>query len=183
MQTKLIVSVLTASLFATSFAYAGPHGGSLKEYDTDGNGVVTSVEYIAGRTTDFNSADVDKNTNLSLAEFLNLESTLQTRHIASAFASIDTDANSVISLAEFTANTSGTSSTYLTNVFNLADKNTDAGLSLAEFTELQGKSANNGIWEFARLDTNADQALTLDEFTVVPNQNHMPPNAGKGGKH
>lgn len=183
MKTKLIVLTLaTTSLLATSFAFAGPHGGGLKEYDTDGNGFVTSAEFIAGRTADFNNADADKNGSLSLAELLNLETTLQTRRIATAFANVDTDANSIISLAEFTANTLGTSSTYLNNVFNLADKNTDAGLSLAEFTDLQGKEANNGIWEFARLDTNADKALSLDEFTALPTPNQMLPNGGKGGK-
>lgn len=183
MKTNTTLSIFTAGVLLSVSSLALAHAGA-KEYDTDGNGVVTSEEFVAGRTADFNTADADTSASLSLAEFLNLENTLQTRRVAAAFAAVDTNTDSAISLAEFSATATGTSATYLTNVFNLADGNADAGLSLAEFTALQNKGSNSGVWEFARLDSSADKLVSLAEFTAVP----AAPTAGnaavngKGGK-
>lgn len=189
MKTNTTLSLLVASVLLSTSSLVLAHGqGGAAEYDTDGNGVVTAAEMLAGRTADFNTADVDSSTTLTLAEFLNLENTLQTRHIAAAFAKVDTNADSMISVAEFTAGATTTSATYLTNVFNLADKNADAGLSLPEFTELQSKGSNSGIWEFARMDSNSDKLVSLTEFTAMPTapaagtNPPAPPMDGKGGR-
>lgn len=186
MKTNTTLSLFTAGVLLSVSSLALAHAGA-KEYDTDGNGVVTSEEFVAGRTADFNTADADTSGGLSLAEFVNLENTLQTRRVAAAFASVDANTDSAISLAEFTATATGTSATYLTNVFNLADGNADAGLSLEEFTALQNKGSNSGVWEFARLDSSADKLVSLAEFTAVPTapaNGGTPPagDAGMGGK-
>lgn len=183
MQTNTTLSLLVASVLLSTSSLVLAHAGS-PEYDADGNGTVTAAEILAGRTADFTAADADTSGGLTLAEFLNLENTIQTRRIAAAFAKVDTNTDSVISATEFNATATGTSATYLTNVFNLADKNTDAGLSLAEFTELQSKGSNSGIWEFARLDSSADKSVSLTEFTVMPTAPAAgtPPMDGKGGK-
>jgi hypothetical protein len=186
MKTNTTLSLLVASVLLSTSSLVLAHGqGGAAEYDTDGNGVVTAAEMLAGRTADFNTADADTSTTLTLAEFLNLENTVQTRRIAAAFAKVDTNTDSVISVAEFTASANATSATYLTNVFNLADKNADAGLSLTEFTELQSKGSNSGIWEFARMDSNSDKLVSLTEFTVMPTApavGTQPMDGGKGGR-
>ncbi|QLQ33917.1 MAG: hypothetical protein HZT40_22415 [Candidatus Thiothrix singaporensis] len=179
--TSLSLFTAGALLSASFLAYAHNGGAPASEYDANGDGVVTAAEILAVKTADFTAADVDNSGALSLAEYLNLENTLQTRRIAAAFAKMDVDLDSNITLAEFTASAPANTAAYLTNVFKLADKNADAGVSLAEFTELQSKGANGGVWEFARLDASADQLLSLDEYTAVPAQ-PTAPTASAGGE-
>lgn len=157
--------------------HAGLYGKSsafLAIYDTDGNGTVTTAEVTAVRTADFNTADVNSSSTLSLAEYQNLEATTQTREINAMFAVLDTDANSSLTLAELSVNTTAT--TTVTNAFALADTNSDSALSLAEFTVLQGYKTGS-IWGFASLDTDASKTLTLAEFLAGRVAGHG------GGKH
>ena len=165
-----LLSVSSAS-FAKGGDASGLHAGLYGKssvftaiYDTDGDGTVTTAEVTAVRTTDFNTADVDASTTLSLAEFQNLETTLQTREIAAMFAALDTDTSSTLSQAEFTANTTAT--TAATNAFALADANSDSALSLAEFTTLQAHKTGS-IWEFAKRDTDASKTLSLSEYLAT----------------
>ena len=182
MNNKLTLTCLVSAMLVTMAATASAGTKALSEYDTNGDGTVTSAEITAVKTADFNTADVDTSGSLTLAEYLNLEATVQTRRISTAFKSLDTDSSSGISLTEFTTSTSGTTATYLNNVFKLADKDADSALSLAEFTELQSKGANSGIWEFARMDTTVDQLLSLAEYTAVPTAPTGNDKGGKGGK-
>ncbi|MEZ5452577.1 MAG: hypothetical protein R3E93_07090 [Thiothrix sp.] len=178
----ITLSILTAGLLSTSAIAFAHQGGMGSEYDTDGDGTVTAAEILAVKTADFNAADADASQSLSLAEFINLENTVQTRRIAAAFASVDVDSDSNITLAEFSASAPANAATYLGNAFILADKNGDSGISLTEFTELQSKGSNSGIWEFARMDTSVDQALSLDEFTAVPTAPVGSAGGDRGGK-
>ncbi len=182
MNNKLTLTCLASAMLVAVATTASAGTKALSEYDTNGDGVVTSAEITAVKTADFNTADVDTSGSLTLAEYLNLESTVQTRRISTAFKNLDTDSSSGISLAEFTASTTSTTTTYLTNVFKLADKDADSALSLTEFTELQSKGASSGVWEFARMDTTVDQLLSLAEYTAVPAAPSGTDKGGKGGK-
>ena len=190
MKTNTTLSLFSAALLLSASSLALAHGGVMAEYDADGNGTVTAEEILAGKTADFNAANTNANDDLTLAEFIGLENIIQTRHVNAAFAKINTDTTSGITLTEFTATAAGTAANYLTNVFNLSDKDANTELSVAEFTDLQSKGSNSGMWEFARLDTDANKLVSLAEFTAVPATPTVPANpgmgggkGGKGGKH
>lgn len=183
-QTASIVLLGTLlSISSASFAKGGNHGGNptgvsgkssvfTAIYDTDGNGTVTTAEVTAVRTADFNTADADTSSTLSLAEYQALETTTQAREIKAMFTILDTDVSSSLSLSEFSANTNST--TAVSNAFTLADGDSNSALNLAEFTALQGYKTGS-IWGFAGLDTDASKTLTLTEFLAG--------RAGVGGKH
>ena len=184
MNNKTLSTLIAGTLLSVSgFAFADDH---LSQYDTNGDGVVTSDEILAAKTTEFTDADTNGDDALSLAEFQNLQNSLQTSRIESAFDNLDADDDSSITLAELTASASTSASTYLTNVFTLADSNADLTISLTEFTNLQSKGSESNIWEFARLDSNLDQSITLDEYTAQPTRHSGDGNTGgkkgKGGR-
>lgn len=178
---KLSLTIASTLLAMSSTAFGG---NRLSDYDTNGDGTVTTAEIVAVKTADFNTADADSSADLTLAEFLNIENTIQTRRIATAFTALDTDLDSNITLAEFTASASTeTAVSYRTNVFTLADANGDLGLSLTEFTELKRKGQRSGIWSFARKDSNYDQLLTLAEYTATTSVNTRSGRHGGGRRH
>lgn len=176
MKTKTILSLFAATtLLSFSTMSLADHQNSA--FDTDGDGVVSSEEALAAKTSYFEAADVDDSANLTLAEFVNMQSSMQADKISAAFTEADTDSSSGISLAEFTVNISTDNEdkvSQMGNIFTLADANGDSELSLAEVTDLKA-SGNNGVMAFAKMDADYDQLLTLEEVTATSTR------ASKGG--
>lgn len=180
MNTKYTLSTLTAAtLFAFSSLSYADHGLS-SIYDTDGDGTVTTEEVTAVRTADHTAADTDSTDGLSLAEFTTMQANIRTRYITAAFDKLNTSGDDSLSLEEFTASSTNTTRiAQLTNIFNLADTDANTSLNLAEFTALKagGKSP---IMQFARLDTDASQQVTLEEYLAVASRGGK--RHGKGGR-
>lgn len=182
MKTNTILSLFAATaLLSFSTLSMAKHQNSV--FDTDGDGTTTTAEITAAKTTYFNTADVDDSATLTLAEFANMQTAMKADTLSAAFTSADTDLSSSISLAEFTVNdTNADKVSYKTNVFTLADANSDAALSLTEYTDLRSKGSNSGIMGFARLDTDYDQLLTLEEVTVVTRHGSKGGSRQSGGR-
>lgn len=189
MNIKLAISAVVLGTFLaapiTSFAkggHGGGHGGALTAdlygkssvytaiYDTNGDGTVTTAEVTAVRTADYNKANTNTADDLTLAEFQNLQSTVQARHIAAVFASLDTDTSSTLTLAELVG--SSTATTAINTAFALADADSNSLLSVTEFTNLQSKGTNSGIWDFARLDTDGSKTVSLTEYLAASARHH-----------
>ncbi len=163
MKKRLLSIFITAGLLATTSHVSAERG----KYGFHNNkDRTTSEERLAEKTEAFTAADTDSNDNLSLAEFQAMHDTRIAERIAETITELDTDSSTTISQEEFTAQASEYASTYFGNAFTLADSDGDGVLSSAEFTSLMTPANKSVVWKFARKDSDANQSITLEEFTA-----------------
>lgn len=155
----------------------------LSQYDTDGNGIISLTEMLAAKTAAFNSGDTSGDSFLSWDEFVALHASQHAQKIEDHYNSIDTDSSGSVTLAEFTATYTSATTTQASNAFNLIAGD-DSALSLAEFTDLMGTHNSKNVWRFVSMDTDADNQLSLDEYTATASTYGYGYGRGRGkGRH
>jgi len=178
---RLVLSTLVASFALStslnvqadhSFTGAGMHHAGLStwlaEYDSDGNGMISLAEMSAAKTASFNEGDSNSDSFLSWDEFVTLQANQHTKKIEAHYNSIDTDNSGSVTLTEFNATYPRATTTQANNAFSLIAGD-DSTLSLAEFTDLMGAVNHKKVWRFVMMDSDADNQLSLDEYTATAN--------------
>jgi Ca2+-binding EF-hand superfamily protein len=97
MKLSITIALVTGLAAATpAFAFGGPWGRpTFGDLDTDGNGVISSEEFVAPAVDRFNKLDTDGDGVLSSAEF--------TAPLAEHFKEIDTNGDGVLTQDELQA--------------------------------------------------------------------------------
>lgn len=116
MRTALISGLVLPLLLAGSAAIAAPHGRAdfVKDYDLDGDGVVSEAEFKTERDRRFKDTDANRDGVLSEAEYVSeyerrldkqLKATKerQMKQAHGRFGALDTDANKRMSVEEYVA--------------------------------------------------------------------------------
>lgn len=140
----------------------------LLKYDTNGDGIVSRDEIIAGKTEEFN-AFKGEDEFLSWDEFKALLDSKTAERLAAIYDVMNSDAETSpeVTAEEFAAAFADRSATQSATVFALAAGD-DNSLSMEEWTALHSADLGKQMWMFAKLDTDGDQQLTVDEYVATP---------------
>jgi Ca2+-binding EF-hand superfamily protein len=138
--------------------------------DANKDGTLSTTEFTAVRTTQFKTIDTDASGYVNWTEFKAAKEAKVTERQKAMFALLDTDSSGTISQTELTAKLPSQAVAQVGTVFKILDIDGDGGLNLAELGSLQpvGGAAMSYVWQFAALDTDSDQKISLAEFTVLP---------------
>jgi len=193
----LSAAVLGLCLCAPAFADCGMTAldeqskltQDLLQYDTNGDGIITLSELVAGKTAEFTKADTDGDGFLTWAEFKVLMDSKKAARLATLFKVADKNSNGAISSDEFlNVFAVGKNAIQAATVFAIMDTNSDGALSPDELTAaLAGNEPVAGLmWQFAGMDTDGDAKLSLTEYTAklpkLPTPPKLPVPSPKG-KH
>ncbi len=154
----------------------------LLKYDTNGDGIVSRDELIAGKTAEFN-AFKGSDEFLSWDEFKALLDSKTKDRLESIYNVMNTDTttNAEVTADEFAAAFADKSAAQSATVFALADADNSGSLSMDEWKALHSSDVGGQMWMFAKLDANGDKQLSVDEYVDAPPLPPVKP-APTGGK-
>lgn len=156
----------------------------LLKFDTNGDGIISRDEMLAGKTAEFNAADTNTDTYLSWSEYKTLLDSKQTARLESIFDVMDADNNGSATAEEFAAAFADKPAAQTTTVFKLM-AGEDTALTLDELKAATAEAAAKDMWKFASMDKDADGQISLTEYTEMPSKPAKPtkPVGGKPSRH
>lgn len=160
-KSTLVIGLLFSGLFSSSWAAddGAPDRPSIETLDTDGDGVVSFVEFQEGDTSLLARLDTDQNDVLTLDEFLNARSMRGPRNGNAGPNSNDSSTE----FSERRQRMQERMSERLTESFHSMDLDGDELLTLAELQEAT----------FLRMDRDNNGLIDAEEFE--------PPRRGRAG--
>ncbi|MBK5969276.1 MULTISPECIES: EF-hand domain-containing protein [Thiorhodovibrio] len=162
----------------------GPPGGGQfpAEADLDGDGSVTRDEMELYRANSFDTADANGDGLLSLAELEAYEEAERATQQSEAFSRLDADGDGMVTEDEFVNGAPETGADVAARLYTLAVGDA-AGLSSETLAAMRGPEGMV-LHQFATLDTNGDNGLSLEEFLAPPagrgpGEGRQPPAPGR----